>query len=89
MYTIIYAIKSLGHNARLKDNEYSFLYRAQLEGNFFRCVRARANDTKSVRSTDAQFNTEELHLKYKDQKQSFSSVKKLQTLLNQLCLKGL
>ena len=29
------------------------------EGNFFRCVRARANDAKIVRSRDAQCNTEE------------------------------
>ena len=39
MYTIImeqnYAIKNV---ARLKENEHLFRYRAQLEGDFFRCV---------------------------------------------------
>ena len=43
MHTIIYAIKNIGHHARLKENEHLFRYRAYLEGNFFRCVRARAN----------------------------------------------
>ena len=33
----------MGHHARLKENEHLFRYRAYLEGNFFRCVRARAN----------------------------------------------
>ena len=35
-------------DARLKENEHLFRYRAQFEGNFFRCVRARANDAKIV-----------------------------------------
>ena len=38
-----YAIKNVGHHARLKEMEHLFRYRAQLEGNFFRCVRARAH----------------------------------------------
>ena len=33
----------MGHHAGLKENEHLFPYRARLEGNFFRCVRARAN----------------------------------------------
>ena len=37
------AIKNIGHHARLKENEHLFRYRAWLERNFFRCVRARAN----------------------------------------------
>ena len=37
------AIKNIGHRARLKENEHLFRYRAWLEGNFFRCVPARAN----------------------------------------------
>ena len=52
-------IKNIGHHARLKENEHLFRYRAWLEGNFFRCVLARANDAKIVRSRDAQCNTEE------------------------------
>ena len=35
-----YAVKNIGHHARLKENEHLFRYRIQLEGNFFRCVRA-------------------------------------------------
>ena len=42
MHTIIMQ-KNIGHHARLKENEHLFRYRAWLEGNFFRCVRARAN----------------------------------------------
>ena len=38
-----YAIKSIGHHARLKENEHLFRNRAKLEGNFFCCVRARDN----------------------------------------------
>ena len=38
-----YAIKNIGHHARLKENEHLFRYRAWLEGNFFRCVPARTN----------------------------------------------
>ena len=38
-----YAIENIGHRARLRENEHLFPYRAWLEGNFFRCVRARAN----------------------------------------------
>ena len=53
------AIKNIGHHARLKENEHLFRNRASLEGNFFRFVRARANDAKIVRSKDAQCNTEE------------------------------
>ena len=36
-------MKNIGHHSRLKENEHLFRYRAWLEGNFFRCVRARAN----------------------------------------------
>ena len=35
--------KNKGHHARFKENEHLFGYRAWLEGNFFRCARARAN----------------------------------------------
>ena len=52
-------MKNVGHHARLKENEHLFRYRAWLEGNFFRCVRGRANDAKIVRNRDAQYNTEE------------------------------
>ena len=54
-----YAIKNIDHHARLKENEHLFRYQAWLEGNFFRCVHARANDAKIVPSRDAQCNTEE------------------------------
>ena len=54
-----YATKNISHHAHLKEHEHLFRYRAQLEGNFFRCVRASANDAKFVRSRDAQCNTEE------------------------------
>ena len=43
MHTIIMQQKNIGHHARLKENEHLLRYRAQLVGNFFRCVRARAN----------------------------------------------
>ena len=60
---LLLEIKSIGHHARLKEKEHLFRYRVYLEGNFFRCVRARvylrANDAKSVRSKDAQCNTDE------------------------------
>ena len=63
MCTLLYAIKNKGHHARLKENEHLFRYRAYLEGDFFRCLCARANlranDAKIVRSRDAQCNTEE------------------------------
>ena len=42
MYTIIMQ-KNIGHHARLKENKHLFRYCAKLEGNFFRCVGARAN----------------------------------------------
>ena len=34
--------KNIGHHARFKEKEHLFRHRAWLEGNFFRCVRARA-----------------------------------------------
>ena len=40
---IFCAIKDIGHHARLKEKEHIFRYRAWLEGNFFRCVGARAD----------------------------------------------
>ena len=40
-----YAIKNIGHHARLKEHEHLFYYRAQLEKNFFRCVRELASLT--------------------------------------------
>ena len=43
MHTINYAIKNIGHHARLKENEHLFRYRAKLERNFFRCVHACAH----------------------------------------------
>ena len=42
----------------LKEKEHLFRYRASLEVNFFRCVRARANDARIVRSRNAHCNTE-------------------------------
>ena len=61
MYTHdYYAIKNIGHHARLRENKHLFRYRAQLMENFFRCVRARAHfrssDAKIVRSRDALRN---------------------------------
>ena len=38
-----YYYYAIGHHASLKENEHLFHYRAFLEGNFFRCVLARAN----------------------------------------------
>ena len=62
MFTI-YKIKSGGHRARLRENEHLSRYRALLEGNLLRFVRARlfarANDAKIVRSRDAQCKTRE------------------------------
>ena len=43
-----YATKNIGHNGLLKENEHIFRYRAWLEGNFFRCVRARAHLRESM-----------------------------------------
>ena len=43
MYSIIMQKNYIGHHVHLKDNKQSLRYRAQLEGNFFCCVRARAN----------------------------------------------
>ena len=34
--------KNIGHQARFKEKEHLSRHRAWLEGNFFRCVRARA-----------------------------------------------
>ena len=42
MYTVIMQ-KNIGHHVRLKENEHLFCYRAQLQGNFFLCVRAGAH----------------------------------------------
>ena len=39
----IHVIKHIGHHARLRENEHLFRYRAQLEGNLLRCVRAGAH----------------------------------------------
>ena len=50
-------------HARLNENEHLFRNQVQLEGNIFCPVRARAhlraNDTKIVRSRDAQCDTDE------------------------------
>ena len=58
-----YVIKNIGHHACLREKEHLFRYRAYFEGNLLRFVRARAhvraNDANSVRSRDAQCNTEE------------------------------
>ena len=59
MYTIIMQQKyRLPCWFKRKRSERLFRYRAKLEGNLFRCVRARghlgANDAKIVRSRDAQ-----------------------------------
>ena len=54
MYTLLLCNKNIGYPAHLKENEHLFHYRAQLEGNFFLCVRpctyfrALINDAKIV-----------------------------------------
>ena len=55
----------LGRQQCVRNNVSSFAraFNLKLEGNFFRCVRARSfarvNDAKIMRSGDAQCNNEE------------------------------
>ena len=50
MSTILLCNKNIDHHARFKEKEHLFHDRALLEGNFFCCLRARADDAKIVRS---------------------------------------